>query len=913
MATEYITIVVEEKGTRTVQRRLSNVGKKAAGSAQGVNLLRNALLAIGGTAVVTRIIRVADAFTNLQNRLRLVTEDTANLNEVTKELLAISNATRSSFESNAELFSRVSRSVQDLGVSQRDVLQFTESLNQAIIMSGVSAQEANAGLIQLSQGLASGTLRGDELRSVMEQLPAVARVIARDLGITIGELRKMGTEGKITGEIILTAFKNARVEIAGEFAKTVPTVSQSFQILKNNVVNYIGTIDQASGITGALGSIIRGLSTDIDTLARVLGAGGLTAALFLATNGVRLFTAAIAANPLGAMLVALTFLISLLVTFSDKLLVSSDSLTTLQDLGVATFERIRFAAGLLVDYFETAFSGLDETFGGALGEMDISFEGFLRAVGRGLDWWVGGWRGAINALTALWNGLGMAWIDLGTQAINGLIGVIESGIDGIMALFQILGRSISNIAIGIYQSLSNLATAARLSIQGETEAAAQIAGNAVSIAEARFKTAFADLPGQIGRQFEKNAETDFIPRVENIAEGAALELSNAVVDGFLDGFDQIDVFEKSINDLFDRADEISKKRIAEQATGGAAGADLSSVAAGGGGAPTPQEGPSRQFQEIIANLQQQQQLLRMTNSEREIQNQLLKIETQLKKEKIDLSDAERAQLETELQRVQVTEQVASALDEVRGVQFDLIAIQMELNEQVAAGNITVDEATQAYRNLQTQSLETSKTVQAGFQRGFNQISNTINDFASQSEKVITNAYSNAEDALVNFVQTGELSFSSLVDSMLADLTRLLARQAMMAILGAIVPGGSLLMAGAQMAGGMGGGGGAGGMAATGVGSSLMARAGGGPVAPSNSYLVGEKGPELFTPSQQGNITPARETAQGMAATQEPPQVNVQVVNVTDPSEVTSALGTKDGEEAILNVIRRNKRSIQGLL
>ena len=190
MATERLIIEINEKGARVVKRNIGGIGQASRGAEGSVQLLRRALGLLGGALVVQQIGRIADSFTNLQNRLRIVTDGQAELNAVTKELIGVSNRTRSSLETNAELFNRLSLSTKELGLSQRDVLNLTESLNQAVILSGASATEAQAGLIQLSQGLASGALRGDELRSVLEQLPVVSDVIAKQLGITRGELQR---------------------------------------------------------------------------------------------------------------------------------------------------------------------------------------------------------------------------------------------------------------------------------------------------------------------------------------------------------------------------------------------------------------------------------------------------------------------------------------------------------------------------------------------------------------------------------------------------------------------------------------------------------------------------------------------------------------------------------------------------
>jgi phage-related minor tail protein len=179
-------------------------------------------------------------------------------------------------------------------------------------------------------------------------------------------------------------------------------------------------------------------------------------------------------------------------------------------------------------------------------------------------------------------------------------------------------------------------------------------------------------------------------------------------------------------------------------------------------------------------------------------------------------------------------------------------------------------------------LESGTSVETGFARGFIRVQNSLQDFAGLAEQTLVGAFQAAEDALVEFATTGEFNFSKLVDSILSDVARLLARQALSGFLGALT-GGAFGFEGTAGDFFFGGG-----------------KAAGGPVMNDRSYLVGERGPEMFTPSVPGQITPA-------------PQVNVQVVNVTDPEEVSAALNTPGTQDQIVNVIRRNRQSVRSAL
>lgn len=253
-----INIVVDqgraEANLNRVERRLSGLEKQGERTSQ---TLGRAFRFIASGFVVRQIGRTANAYQEVQNRLRTVTDGSENLADVQQRLFEIASETRQEYEATAEVFARVGLSAQELGRSQEELLQFTESLNKAVALSGASSQEAQAGLIQLSQGLASGALRGDELRSVLEQLPVVADVIARSIGVTRGELRELGAEGKISADIVLDAFKEARGELDERFGETVPTLAQAFTELRNEFTQVVGEIEEGTGIFRTFGDGVR--------------------------------------------------------------------------------------------------------------------------------------------------------------------------------------------------------------------------------------------------------------------------------------------------------------------------------------------------------------------------------------------------------------------------------------------------------------------------------------------------------------------------------------------------------------------------------------------------------------------------------------------------------------------------------
>lgn len=262
-------------GTREIERGLTRVEQRA----NRVQLaIQRAIAFVGIGFAIRQVTEFADSFTNLQNRLRVVTDGTRQLTDTTEELLQVANDTRSAFESTAELYARLALATRDLAVEGANFADITRSINQAIILSGASAKEANNGLIQLSQGLASGRLTGDELRSTLEQLPVVADVIAQELGVTRGELRALGAEGRITSEVIIRAFQNAEDQLQDAFAETVPTLSQSFVVLRNNVIAFIGRINEGTGVLRGFGAAVRFVGEELRTIVQTLTLVGVAAA-----------------------------------------------------------------------------------------------------------------------------------------------------------------------------------------------------------------------------------------------------------------------------------------------------------------------------------------------------------------------------------------------------------------------------------------------------------------------------------------------------------------------------------------------------------------------------------------------------------------------------------------------------------
>ena len=201
-----------------------------------------------GTDAITK---AADSFINLENRIALVTGRTKQLNKSLNDLYSVSIATRSGIDGSVETFNRFGRVLKD--VTADELLEVTKTVQQAVAISGASSESAKAALVQLGQGLASGQLRGQELNSVLEQTPRIARAIADSLEVPVGSLRKLAEEGQLTSDVVFGALRGQAASINTEFGITNATISQGLTNLLDQFTRLIGVFDKFTISLSTLG------------------------------------------------------------------------------------------------------------------------------------------------------------------------------------------------------------------------------------------------------------------------------------------------------------------------------------------------------------------------------------------------------------------------------------------------------------------------------------------------------------------------------------------------------------------------------------------------------------------------------------------------------------------------------------
>jgi len=344
-----------ERRAMVMQRRLDRIGHSAAQS------LIAPLAGIGSALSVREIIRYSDAWKEAGNKIASAEKVAGIQARSLDDLNRIARDTRSSLSATTEVYSRTMRAAHNLGVSEREIAKITELTAKAFKAGGASTQEMHAGMIQLGQALGSAALQGDELRSIRENATLLAKAIADYMGVTVGELKRLGAEGKITSQIVSKAILSAQADIDSAFKATQFTIHDAMTQVENAFIQYIGKTDAGLGASQRLIQALLALADDFDHVAdTTLKVAGIIASAFLgraiggmiakvpiaasaimnlvkalATGRAALIAFQGAAGPLGAILAAATAAIYLLNTAQETdtkaTKMHEDALVGLQD------------------------------------------------------------------------------------------------------------------------------------------------------------------------------------------------------------------------------------------------------------------------------------------------------------------------------------------------------------------------------------------------------------------------------------------------------------------------------------------------------------------------------------------------------------------------------------------------------
>ncbi|MGK6624704.1 tape measure protein [Citrobacter freundii] len=219
---------------------------------------------------VQQVASYADAWTELNNKVSNSIRTGETQAEVMQRIFDISQATQSTLNGTATLYSRLERGTRTYNTSAEDLARLTTIINQGFAVSGATAQEAENAIIQLSQGIASGVLRGEEFNSVSEQGSRLMIALADSLGVSIGQLRAMAAEGKLTTDVVVKGLLSQGEAIGSEFAKTTVSISKGLQVAGNNITKFFGENATVKSFAAGFRDSVVSVSENLETLSSVL-------------------------------------------------------------------------------------------------------------------------------------------------------------------------------------------------------------------------------------------------------------------------------------------------------------------------------------------------------------------------------------------------------------------------------------------------------------------------------------------------------------------------------------------------------------------------------------------------------------------------------------------------------------------
>lgn len=279
-----------EKTANALNKELQNLTAYGDRADKQVGVLGTSVRSLAGymagLVTVSTAVAKMDAYSNLQNRLRLVTTSQQELNKATEDTYKIALKTYQSWDSVVQVYQRFSDNAKTLNIDMAKTAQLTETVSKAVAISGASTQAAEAALTQFGQSLASGVFRGEEFNSVAEQTPALLKAIANGLGVNIGQLREMAQSGEITSDVLVKALGNAAADVDNKFSKMQMTIGQSLTNLDTQVTKFAeNTTGAASTIANSIALIANNLEI-ITGGAMVVGIGYLTTAIATKTTAI---------------------------------------------------------------------------------------------------------------------------------------------------------------------------------------------------------------------------------------------------------------------------------------------------------------------------------------------------------------------------------------------------------------------------------------------------------------------------------------------------------------------------------------------------------------------------------------------------------------------------------------------------
>jgi tape measure domain-containing protein len=405
MSRKSVSVRLVAEGGEKVRAEFKGVGDagerefgRVERSADATGAVMKRVFGILAAAVSVReIVSYADTWTDLRSRVDLATGSQEAGAQVMGRLSEMARRTYSSLELTAESYLANANSLRELGLSTAESLDFTEALNNALVVSGAKAERAASVQNALSKAMALGKLSGDDLNTVIQSGGRVAQLLAAELGVTVNQLRQLGSDGEITGDVIRSALVGNLELLREEADGMAATVGDAFVLLHNAAISLVGAWDQT---VQASSMVAQGIILIADNLARLTTYAATAAAGFvvyrgaliaasIATGGLTISSVALRAallrTGIGALVVAAGELVYQFLQLVEKAGGFGNALDLLKNVAVEVFDRIAMGFGLVPAAIEAGALKMKSFFIGALASMAASFVDFTADVADSLN------------------------------------------------------------------------------------------------------------------------------------------------------------------------------------------------------------------------------------------------------------------------------------------------------------------------------------------------------------------------------------------------------------------------------------------------------------------------------------------------------------------------------------------------
>lgn len=693
-----------------------NVRVNTSDAQRSISTLKTALGGLAAAFSIREIVRFGDSITGLQNKLRTIAKDSIEAGKQFAAIAEIARNNRTPLEATGDLFFKIARSLNTLGISQREAATLTDSISKGLTLSGASAEGAASAIYQLGQAFGANVLRGEELNAVLENAPVLADILAESLGVSVGQLRKLGEQGVITGEKVAQAFIQANGKLTESFGKTVPTIAQSLTNVRTNAAVFFEQFERNTGLFQKLADGIKSFGDAINTLA-----------VFFNKN-----------------IEGITTLV--------KVLGSLYAAYILLGRGVGTVTGV--ANGIAAAFSRTG--GVMSSLTTAVKGIGAGFVGFFNNLLRG----IGVLQSTYGGLTSI----GFAVLSLGRSLLRlgGILAVLYAVAEGVDWLGKkLFDFSVKDFVGGKLEELGKW-----LGIIDEEQQKLAESTNKATNALSNQKGKVEEVVTATAKQVYEVQKLKEAYNQVNESQLKGLQVQEALI-GLSDyqktiANELLAVEENYVNQRRKLQEEISELSLSQDKQ------ERAKIPLLRAALEELEKARDKQSQAVLRQVQANEKVLRTYNlsefalrQQTQLEEDLAKVEND--RAKLGMSEIEKKYYDIEKAAEASARAAIRAEEARRGEELST----EEANKYYAAALKGTERLKKAHEELYRQS----RTFASGWDKAFREYVDDATNAARQAERLFQKLTSGLEDLIVDFVKTGKFEFKDFIASMAEEILR----------------------------------------------------------------------------------------------------------------------------------------------